>query len=144
MESDSPVSPALQLSPTEVEQFQRDGFLIVRNLVSPAEIQAMRRVTELGLRDHIEPIEYEADLKYPGAPISLEAEGGRTIRRLKQAHSRSFLFLEWMIRPEVLNRLKQLLGPRVVCPLAHHNCIMTKQPKYSSETGWHQDIRYWS
>jgi phytanoyl-CoA hydroxylase len=21
---------------------------------------------------------------------------------------------------------------------------MTKQPKYSSETGWHQDIRYWS
>ena len=144
MESDSSVSPARELSPTEIEQFQRDGFLIVRNLVSPAEIQAMRRVTEIGLRDHIEPIEYEADLKYPGAPISVEAEGGRTIRRLKQAHSRSFLFLEWMIRPEVLNRLKQLLGPRVVCPLAHHNCIMTKQPKYSSETGWHQDIRYWS
>ena len=66
MESDSSVSPARELSPTEIEQFQRDGFLIVRNLVSPAEIQAMRRVTEIGLRDHIEPIEYEADLKYPG------------------------------------------------------------------------------
>ena len=25
-----------------------------------------------------------------------------------------------------------------------HNCIMTKQPRYSSETLWHQDIRYWS
>ena len=29
-------------------------------------------------------------------------------------------------------------------PLAHHNCVMTKQPKFSSDTGWHQDIRYWS
>ena len=27
---------------------------------------------------------------------------------------------------------------------AHHNCVMTKQPRYSSVTGWHQDIRYWS
>ena len=29
-------------------------------------------------------------------------------------------------------------------PLAHHNCIMTKEPRHSSDTGWHQDIRYWS
>jgi phytanoyl-CoA hydroxylase len=29
-------------------------------------------------------------------------------------------------------------------PLAHHNYIMTKQPQFSSDTGWHQDIRYWS
>ena len=27
---------------------------------------------------------------------------------------------------------------------AHHNCVMTKNPGYSSETHWHQDIRYWS
>jgi phytanoyl-CoA hydroxylase len=142
VESPSPVP--LQFSPQELDQFRRDGFIVVRNLANPTEVAEMRKITESGLRDHIEPIEYEADLRYPGAPVSIEAEGGKTIRRLKQAHSRSYLFTEWMIRPEVLDRLKQLLGPRVVCPLAHHNCIMTKQPKYSSETGWHQDIRYWS
>jgi phytanoyl-CoA hydroxylase len=139
----SPLNTQL-FSKSEVEQFRRDGFIVVRNLASAADVAEMRSVTDAGLRDFIEPIEYEAELNYPGAPTSLDAEGGRTIRRLKQAHSRSFLFTEWMMRPEVLNRLKQLLGPRVVCPLAHHNCIMTKQPKYSSETGWHQDIRYWS
>jgi phytanoyl-CoA hydroxylase len=32
----------------------------------------------------------------------------------------------------------------VVMPLAHHNCIMTKHPRYSSDTGWHQDMRFWS
>ena len=104
----------------------------------------MRQITERGVREEIAPIEYEAELHYPGAPESLQAVGGRTIRRLKQAHSRDFLFTEWMLRPEILGRLQQLLGPKIVCPLAHHNCIMTKQPQFSSETGWHQDIRYWS
>jgi len=41
-------------------------------------------------------------------------------------------------------RLRQLLGPRVELSQAHHNCIMTKNPSYSSITNWHQDIRYWS
>jgi phytanoyl-CoA hydroxylase len=27
---------------------------------------------------------------------------------------------------------------------AHHNCLMTKHPRYGSMTGWHRDIRYWS
>ena len=27
---------------------------------------------------------------------------------------------------------------------AHHNCVMTKDPRYSSLTNWHRDIRYWS
>ena len=137
-------SPAQLFTPPQLDQFRREGFIVVRGLATAADVAAMRQITDHGLSNNIEPIEYEADLHYPGAPPSIEAEGGRTIRRLKQAHSRSFLFTDWMIRPEVLGRLKQLLGPRVVCPLAHHNCIMTKQPRFSSETGWHQDIRYWS
>ncbi|MFM7919404.1 MAG: phytanoyl-CoA dioxygenase family protein, partial [Planctomycetaceae bacterium] len=53
-------------------------------------------------------------------------------------------FLQLLKEPFLLQRLQQLLGPHVVMPLAHHNCIMTKQPRYSSDTGWHQDTRYWS
>lgn len=40
--------------------------------------------------------------------------------------------------------LHQLLGAEVFLSQAHHNCIMTKQPAYSSLTGWHRDSRYWS
>lgn len=142
MPSESLVPP--QFSFAELEQFRREGFIVVRGLANADDVAQMRQITEMGVRDHVQPIEYEAELNYPGAPTSMDAEGGKTIRRLKQAASRSFLFTEWMLRPEVLGRLQQLLGPRIICPLAHHNCIMTKQPKYSSETGWHQDIRYWS
>lgn len=144
VQSESAVMPDVQFSAEEVEQFKQDGYFVARDLISAADVQKMRQITDEGVRNHVEPVEYEAELNYPGAPTSLAAEGGRTIRRLKQAHSRSFLFTDFMTRPEILNRLKQLLGPRVVCPLAHHNCIMTKQPRFSSETGWHQDIRYWS
>jgi len=37
-----------------------------------------------------------------------------------------------------------ILGPSLELSQAHHNCIMTKNPAFSSATGWHQDIRYWS
>jgi phytanoyl-CoA hydroxylase len=30
-----------------------------------------------------------------------------------------------------------------VLTLAHHNCVMTKHPRYGTATGWHRDIRYW-
>jgi phytanoyl-CoA hydroxylase len=37
-----------------------------------------------------------------------------------------------------------LLGPDVTLAQAHHNCVMTKNPRYSSLTNWHRDIRYWA
>ena len=92
----------------------------------------------------IEPIEYEADVRYPGAPESRTAQGGETVRRLKQAHSRGVVFTQWIQHPSIALRLRQLLGSTIACPLAHHNCIMTKSPRFSSRTAWHQDIRYWS
>jgi len=144
VESESFAKGALTFTSEETSRFHRDGYVIARTLIGDVDLNRMRQITERGLQGEIAPVEYEADLRYAGSPESLQSLGGHTVRRLKQAHSRDFLFTEWMIRAEILGRLQQLLGPRVVCPLAHHNCIMTKQPQFSSETGWHQDIRYWS
>ncbi|HUG93974.1 MAG TPA: phytanoyl-CoA dioxygenase family protein [Planctomycetaceae bacterium] len=140
--------PAPTLAPlfdaAELAQFQRDGYVIARGLTAAPLRERMLELTRRHLAAAVEPIEFEADLQYPGAPTSREAVGGRTVRRLKQAHSRDFVFTEWLIQPDLLGRIRQLLGPQVVVPLAHHNCLMTKQPHHSSRTGWHQDIRYWS
>lgn len=142
--SSTPPSPASLFTAEERRQFEQDGYLVVRGLADAALRERMLDVTREGLRRLIEPLEYEADLHYPGAPPSRDAVGGRTVRRLKQALSRDFVFVQWVQHPGVVGRLRQLLGPTVYCPLAHHNCIMTKAPAYSSDTGWHQDIRYWS
>ena len=133
-----------EFTPEEVAGFQRDGYLIVHGMADAALRERMLRATLDGLGRDSGPVEYEAELHYPGSPNSLQSEGGRTVRRLKQAHSRGDVFTEWLSCPKLTTRLRQLLGPDVVMPLAHHNCIMTKMPFYSSDTGWHQDIRYWS
>ncbi|MBI5462394.1 MAG: phytanoyl-CoA dioxygenase family protein [Gammaproteobacteria bacterium] len=132
------------LSAADIEHFQRDGFLILRGFAAPATVETLRGIAEEHLRREIAPLEYEADLHYPGAPSSRSAEGGRTVRRLLQAQGRHPAFTQWLDQPALLTRLHQLLGPEVLMPLAHHNCIMTKQPRFSSDTGWHQDIRYWA
>lgn len=132
------------LTQIELERFHRDGYIIVRALASAAEVAEMKAIAERALAENTAPVEYEADLHYPGAPPSRDAPGGRTARRLLQAYARDGVFNSWATKPAVAEKLRQLLGPDLVLSQGHHNCIMTKQPHYSSDTLWHQDIRYWA
>ncbi len=136
--------PDSRFHPEDLAAFHRDGYFVERGLMPVDFCRRVRRVVDRDLQMRVEPIEYEAELHYPGAPESLDVEGGLTPRRLKQAVSRDVVFLEFLISPRITGRLRQLLGTELAVPLAHHNCIMTKQPGFSSDTGWHQDIRYWS
>ena len=130
------------LSVAQRAQFENDGYVVVRRLVDPTTCAIMLAKARLDLAACVPPVEYEADTGYPGAPASREAPGGRTVRRLLQAYARSAELAQWLISPVLALRLRQLLGPRVEMSQAHHNCVMTKNPGYSSETHWHQDIRY--
>lgn len=133
------------LSDTQLKQFMRDGYLVVPGLAPESLRQRMIDIVEASLKPALGPLEYEADLRYPGAPVSKTAPGGTTPRRLLNAYARDAAFREWANSPEVVTVVKQLIGnEHVQLTQNHHNCIMTKLPKYSSKTGWHQDIRYWS
>lgn len=133
-----------RFSPEDIEGFARDGYRIVRGLLPPPARAQMRTVAERDLAAAVQPLEYEADTHYPGAPESREAPGGRTVRRLLQAYARDGVFRDWATATPVVARLRQLLGLRIALAQAHHNCVMTKDPAYSSLTSWHRDIRYWS
>ena len=126
------------------EQLLSSGFAVLRQLASDEHVRRLREVVHDHLARSVEPAEYEADLHYPGAPVSRDAPGGATTRRLLQAVARHPVFREWASSQEVVEPLRQLLGAPLMLSQAHHNCVMTKQPRYSSVTGWHQDIRYWS
>ncbi len=103
----------------------------------------MLKLARSDLAAQTPPLEYEVDLQYPGSPVARDAPGGKTIRRLLQAYARSPVFQNWARDPAVLTHVRQLLGANICLVQAHHNCIMTKQPGYSSDTPWHQDMRYW-
>ncbi|HUO44866.1 MAG TPA: phytanoyl-CoA dioxygenase family protein [Burkholderiales bacterium] len=133
-----------EFSAAELAAFHHDGYAIVRGLAERARYDAMKEVAERHLAQAVPPVEYEADVHYPGSPPSYDAPGGRTIRRLLQAYARDPVFARWATDPAIAVRLRQLLGAHVMLSQAHHNCVMTKQPRYSSATGWHRDIRYWA
>jgi phytanoyl-CoA hydroxylase len=130
--------------PEELERFRRDGFVVVRSLAPEALRARMRDLAQAHLASTIPPLEYEADVKYPGAPASHDAPGGRTVRRLLQACARDPVFREWATSQPLAVRLRQLLASDVELSQAHHNCVMTKDPRYSSLTNWHRDVRYWA
>lgn len=134
----------MALTVQQLQQFQSDGYLVVKQLVPLSTCDAMLAVTRAHLQTERAPIEYETELGYPGAPASFDAPGGRTIRRLRGAFQRDDCFRDWAIDAEQVGRVAQLLGEPVVLTLAHHNCVMTKHPHFGTATGWHRDIRYWS
>lgn len=135
--------PRLSFNDAEFEQFQQDGYVIVRGLADAGRIAAMRKSALTALENAQGPLEYEVDVHYPGAPEAIDAPGGHTVRRLLQAYRRGEIWRAWAEDPVITTRIRQLLARHVVLPQAHHNCIMTKAPHYSSDTLWHQDIRYW-
>lgn len=136
--------PVNGFSTVEIAQFERAGYVIARGLAMPHTLNRMLTLAREYLQAQAAPLEYEADLTYPGAPISRDAPGGQTVRRLLQAYARDAVFREWATSDTLRQRLAPLFGREVQLSQAHHNCIMTKSPRYSSLTGWHQDIRYWA
>lgn len=132
------------LSATQVEEFRRDGYLVFRKLATPEQCAQMLAVTREHLKHATAPVEYETEVGYPGAPASLDAPGGRTIRRLRAAYQRAACFRDWARDERIVAWLRQLFGEPVRLTLAHHNCVMTKHPRFGTATGWHRDIRYWS
>lgn len=139
------VTAASPLSDAQLANFADEGYLVIRGLADPQQVQAMRAATLAHLVQRREPIEYEADVAYPGAPADRDAPGGDTARRLLQAYDRHPAFAAWARDPQVTAIVFRLLdadGLRLT--RCHHNCVMTKQPAFSSVTGWHQDLRYWS
>jgi phytanoyl-CoA hydroxylase len=132
------------LTTAQLETLREQGFVVAPDFVPAAQRDALRALAQAQLAQAVAPVEYEADLAYPGAPASRQAEGGGTVRRLLDAYARDPLFAAWATAPAVAASLDRYFGQAGVLSRAHHNCVMTKHPRFGSLTGWHRDIRYWS
>lgn len=133
------------MDPAISDQFDVDGFWIARGLCPEITRTALRTSAEAALAERHGPYELERDVGYPGAPPTEDAPGGTTIRRLLDALARDEVFSDWACAPAVVAPMRAFLRTESIRVVrAHHNCVMTKLPEFSSSTGWHQDLRYWS
>ncbi|MEP6884019.1 MAG: phytanoyl-CoA dioxygenase family protein [Gammaproteobacteria bacterium] len=129
---------------SQLEALRDIGYVVVPQFVPPAALTQLNLAARAQLAARAVPIEFETDLQYPGAPASRTAAGGDTVRRLLDAYERDPAFAEWGGAPAVRAWMESYFGEGVLMSRAHHNCLMTKHPRYGSLTKWHRDIRYWS
>ena len=137
--------PDTQISQFEPALFASQGYVVRKGLIPQSMIAELKTVTEQALDPLIGPVEFEAEVGYPGAPETRDASGGDTPRRLLHAYARDSVFADLATLQSIRNTLVAVMGTDDVhLSQNHHNCVMTKHPGYSSSTSWHQDIRYWS
>jgi len=141
----------MKLTDAQLEQFQKDGFIVLRDFLDKTRCNAILEVAQEHLAQKIEPIETEIgydsrskEYRTHVTDYSSKADEEQIIvRRLRQVYDRSPLFKAWMEEVEIRPILQQILDDQVVITIAHHNSIMTKMPHLSTATSWHQDRRYW-
>lgn len=128
----------MTLSASQLAQFNADGFLVLRQFADPELCDMILDLAKVHLKYKIPPIETESEY------VGVDKEVLRvTVRRLRQVYHRDIVFKTWMENKKIRPILEQILEDAPVLTLAHHNSIMTKMPHTSTETSWHQDIRYW-
>ena len=129
---------------TEIDQLWDRGYVVAPGFVCAEQLTTLNDVARAQLAACAAPLEFEADLRYPGAPRSHTAAGGDTVRRLLDAYARDPAFAACATARALREWMEACFGEPVLMSRAHHNCLMTKHPRYGSLTGWHRDIRFWS
>lgn len=136
-------SPPLRLTADQLARYQRDGFLVVEDLLSPGEVAALRqRVRDYthndrprpdGLAVQVEPRVQRGELKvdHPG-------DGVRKIDGLVEHDD---LFQKLGRHESIVGIVEQVLGPDLKM---FRNALLLKPPGgIGSAKGMHQDSPYW-
>lgn len=122
-----------RVSVAEYTAFRRDGFLVVRNLLSRAEVQ--------DLLDHTEEL-MDGKITVPGVeppgPHLSRAERAQYYLRIHMLHRVLPIHEQYLLHPRVLDVLEALIGPDV---LALQTMLFLKGPGKPGQ-GYHQDSYY--
>lgn len=120
----------------EVERYRRDGFLVVENVLSPAEVAELRAVTDelvekaRAVRTHDEVYDLE-DSHSPEEP---------RVRRIKTPHKVHPVFDRVMRHPNILAILQKLVAPAIRFDTSKLNM---KAAGYGAAVEWHQDWAFY-
>jgi ectoine hydroxylase-related dioxygenase (phytanoyl-CoA dioxygenase family) len=139
------------VSVDEYAAFRKNGFLAVRNLVAPEEIEELRQHTDDLMQGRLpeqnrqmaerDPSGDRAisvqDLEAPPAHLSPE-EKAQFFLRIHMLHRKLELHERYLLHARILDVLEVLIGPDV---LALQSMLFLKPPGKPGQ-GWHQDSYY--
>lgn len=116
------------VSDQQVEQFQSDGFLIVRGLFDQAEMDGLLAYAR-------------GDQALLGqSHVKTDASGKETRLTVRNDLDEASLYTAIVRSQRVAGTMQTLLGDEVY---HYHHKMMLKQPKTGGAWEWHQDYGYW-
>lgn len=124
------------LSQSQIDAYNRDGFIVVEGVLSKAEVQAMRDATDR-IIEGARKVAQHTDV-YDLEP-SHTPERPR-VRRIKSPHKVDPVFDRVMRHEKILAILRQLIGPAIRYDESKLNM---KDPNYGSAVEWHQDWSFY-
>lgn len=131
----------MQLTPEQLEAYHRQGYVVVEDLVSSVEVEALhnrlREYTHDGrplgsIRVQIEPRVQRGELEVN--------HPGDAIRKVDSLVEGDELFRKLGLNENIVGIISQILGPDIKM---FRNALLMKPPEVGSQKGWHQDSPYW-
>jgi ectoine hydroxylase-related dioxygenase (phytanoyl-CoA dioxygenase family) len=124
------------LSPGDIERYQRDGFIVVPDVLSEAEIGGLRRVTD-------EFVEKAREVAANTDVYDLEDTHSPTeprVRRIKAPHLHHQEYAALVRHPKIIEVLQDLWGPNIRFDTAKLNM---KSAGFGAPVEWHQDWAFY-
>ena len=119
----------LKLTSSHAEAYERDGYVIVRNFISPEEIQKLQEVafSDGAMRKHAFDLNDQTGKK---TKLTLWYSPGNDVYGLLTKSKRMLDAADLLME-----------GDSSVCHF--HSKLMQKEPKIGGAWEWHQDYGYW-
>ncbi|MBK36973.1 MAG: phytanoyl-CoA dioxygenase [Gemmatimonadetes bacterium] len=130
------------LTPEELEAYGRDGFAIVENLLTPAEVTALQdRVREYTHGDRsTEKLWIQTEPRVTRGEMKVDHPGDG-IRKIGGLVEGDDLYNDLGKHPNIVGVIQQILGSDIKM---FRNAMLLKPPEVGSQKGMHQDSPYWS
>lgn len=124
------------LSDSDIAKYQRDGFIVLENLVDPGWVDRLQSAMD-------EFVEKSRSLTESNILFDLEERHSADHPRLRRLVSPADLhetFWEFASQSVVVDAVEDLIGPDIKF---HHSKLNFKEPGGGEEVKWHQDISFW-
>ena len=129
----------MKLSEQQVKQFQKDGVLIVEDLLDEAEVQTLRKRAEWvasGQASHISRGQLQVEPRVAKGELGADTYAD-SLRKMSHLAFHDEVFQAHARTPKVLDVIESLLGPDLKL---YQDQLFMKPPKVGSRQGYHQDM----
>ena len=127
---------SLVISPEQVAVYQRDGFLVLHDVLDADDVAALRRVTDELVERSRSVTEH--DRVYDLEPTHSAQEP--RVRRIKAPHAQDAVYDRVMRHPRILAALQALVHPAIRFDTSKLNL---KSAGYGAAVEWHQDWAFY-